>query len=516
MYSFGGSNWLYRDDAFAPLGATARSVCFTVVSSAQTGYNGVLAYGTSTDDERFYIVNVNGDGAKFNLITTNNDTTTFANASDGLPHTIMFTVSTGGTVKTYMDGTLLGTDSLTALNTVAEGTFTLGNGNDFNPITTLTGALGNVAIWHTELNNSDALAITNNYSFPSNGHSPSGIAPVAYWPLSTDIADYSGNGYDLTAYGTGGGLQIQPLVDFSVNGNNGEAGSGGVIPTATTSTVAVGSGSGEDQSIVGNGTNAWWTSDAIISDISAFTFSLWVKCTSADLTKNGNTLCFIGDDAYADGAGLFIGNYGTTDGTLYLLQGGIAWNDSGYKFTDTNWHHVVWGEDTTTSICWVDGIEIQNTSRYTINSPSNGLHSMYYADGINNYFNGQIDELQIYNRLLIDDEVTYMYNSGDGRYGDVSDTNPSNPVYNGGLIAGYHFDYLLPGLVLTIGDYLGPLPITDTHIGPFSLTGHSVSGNTLTLPDGAYVGEWVVSGNGTYIGPMPIDGVYVGGLPVTS
>jgi len=48
-----------------------------------------------------------------------------------------------------------------------------------------------------------------------------------------------------------------------------------------------------------------------------------------------------------------------------------------------------------------------------------------------NEFDGAIDELHIYGRVLGDSEITSEYGSGSGSYGSPTDT---------GLVAGYHFD----------------------------------------------------------------------------
>jgi hypothetical protein len=58
------------------------------------------------------------------------------------------------------------------------------------------------------------------------------------------------------------------------------------------------------------------------------------------------------------------------------------------------------------------------------------------------YFQGQLDEVRVYNRLVDKTEITIRYNNGQGSHGTVED----------GLVAAWHFD---EGRGTTAADYSG-------------------------------------------------------------
>ena len=70
---------------------------------------------------------------------------------------------------------------------------------------------------------------------------------------------------------------------------------------------------------------------------------------------------------------------------------------------------------------------------------SNSDHHVYlgiYIPTDNGYrLNGNIDEMEVWDRALLGSEISTLYNNGSGLYGNVN-----NAPFNNGLVIGYHFD----------------------------------------------------------------------------
>lgn len=100
------------------------------------------------------------------------------------------------------------------------------------------------------------------------------------------------------------------------------------------------------------------------------------------------------------------------------------------------WTHFVGIRNATHLQLWRDGVLVNSTTDTTTGTLSNSAN-LYLGSsgGTRNYFNGSIDEVLIFNRSLSSDEISQLYNSGNGLY-----ANTSIAPFNDGLVAGYHFD----------------------------------------------------------------------------
>jgi len=103
--------------------------------------------------------------------------------------------------------------------------------------------------------------------------------------------------------------------------------------------------------------------------------------------------------------------------------------------SDRDWHHFVGTYDRTDIKFYVDGV-LKHSAEVTdaILTPAvdvligAGYNS---APSLGWPFPGLIDEVRIYNRAITADEVTYSYNSGQGRY---------TPQSTAGLVGWWHMD----------------------------------------------------------------------------
>ena len=92
--------------------------------------------------------------------------------------------------------------------------------------------------------------------------------------------------------------------------------------------------------------------------------------------------------------------------------------DTVATYTDSNWHY--WGctynANTNKRIIYRDGVNVANntaSATYQGSGPLTiGYSSTIASQGINNHFNGSIDEAQIYNRVLSPQEINATYQAG--------------------------------------------------------------------------------------------------------
>lgn len=132
-----------------------------------------------------------------------------------------------------------------------------------------------------------------------------------------------------------------------------------------------------------------------------------------------------------------ITTFGTEDGgfKITILPGGavgmhiISMTHQGivvvssYAYTwDTNWHHVVVTQksSTRTNIFYIDGVFNRSvTNSYPV-IPVTGANSVvslgkYPITSYGSELNGDLDQVNVWDYVLTQDNVTYLYNNGDGR-----------------------------------------------------------------------------------------------------
>jgi hypothetical protein len=125
----------------------------------------------------------------------------------------------------------------------------------------------------------------------------------------------------------------------------------------------------------------------------------------------------------------------TTSTTVYL------WTDS-FTFSTGTWYHVVFTRADNTYKCYINNDDKTLSSSGSLSAinynASTHLSLGRQSEG-SNYFDGYIDDVRIYDRVLSPNEVSHLYNSGNGTEG----------YYTGGISS---------------LDILANIPITDTSI----------------------------------------------------
>ncbi len=159
-----------------------------------------------------------------------------------------------------------------------------------------------------------------------------------------------------------------------------------------------------------NGKNARISLGQPMPDSTSGTVSLWMRSTS---TEQGAFLAKGVSDA-GDGPYLI----------FTLWSGHMAfwyWNCTALSSTtiinDGKWRHLVWTQDGTNLVMYADGIR----QTYSI-SPGGYWFSSFVGNTWNlgvldrstdfGYYDGDLDEMMIYNRALSEDEVKLLYDAG--------------------------------------------------------------------------------------------------------
>ncbi|MFW6172440.1 MAG: LamG domain-containing protein, partial [Elusimicrobiota bacterium] len=148
------------------------------------------------------------------------------------------------------------------------------------------------------------------------------------------------------------------------------------------------------------------------ANFTTHSFSFWVKTTSTDFERIAG---YINDGSLGDLI-LFTYNEGTVKYEI-RAEGDITQVESSTNISDGNWHHIVGTYDKSNMKLYIDGSEENSTLK------SHLLGSLDYPftfgarnnrGTIEGFFNGDIDEFGIWERALTSEEVSELYNDGDG------------------------------------------------------------------------------------------------------
>lgn len=162
------------------------------------------------------------------------------------------------------------------------------------------------------------------------------------------------------------------------------------------------------------------------------------------------------------GSGRAVGVYAK----LEYLKGAKIIFTSVNNIVTGSWHFLAIVDDGLSLKAYYDDVDMGNSVPYT---SSAGMVLSKTNQGLNsNNFLGMMDELLIFNRVLSAGELTTLYNSGYGAYGDITQL-----PWSSGSLLGYHFDE-------GSGD------------SAFDFTGHGKSG-TLSAGTGRKSGVYVSS-----------------------
>jgi hypothetical protein len=247
-----------------------------------------------------------------------------------------------------------------------------------------TGLIDELAVWNRSLSDSEVSYLYNG----SNGRAiDTGVTPsfgltdglTAYYPLNSDVNDYSGNGHN----GVPNGSTIAPTT--------GQVG-GAYYFDGSSDYISVAGNADSAQSSV-----AFWVyenSQASNGDC-AHADPLMRVNTAPDLASNGGQLCYY---------------YGSSGWTTISGDAG--------SIPPSTWTYFVITRDNSSG-----DIKVYKNGSLTYENTPPGVYNTglipnliggFPPPDVGTYFNGNLDEVAVWNRVLTAGEVSQLYNGGSG------------------------------------------------------------------------------------------------------
>lgn len=137
-----------------------------------------------------------------------------------------------------------------------------------------------------------------------------------------------------------------------------------------------------------------------------FTVSCWVY---SDADNNWRTFFAMGEKAV--GKSMSVSVDGNSGGEIVLGYYGGNYLSSSIEITSATWTHIMVTHDGSTTKLYMDNVERGSVSR--TNNLGTAFLSVGTWDGIQD-FNGDVDEVAVWNRVLTSAERAELYNSGSG------------------------------------------------------------------------------------------------------
>lgn len=381
-----------------------------------------LSAWVKTADTQGYVIAKRNDSASQYGLYINGGTLNFVDSaasahnsnfavSDDVWHHLVASVN-GTSLSLYVDGKRVSTHTIPALTSQSSVKVLLGARYSTEPTTsfTLAGSIDEVKIYNTALTQDQILLDYNgglSTSFGTNAPSEAsimsdgaGAPPIAYWNFdekqdntctggTNDVCDRSENSNDAAWNGT--------LGNQWTSGKMGSAGNFNGVDNYTriTSTTALQMGTSD------------WTTEA------------WIKSSQTtgnyiilDKRNSGPSLRYqmrlINNKLYAQlrssGSDL-----GEVTGTRNIADG--KWHHVAATFTrSSNLVIYVDGvQDGSASIAALQGVDINSTQPFTIGTSS----YQPTTPDTGTMFNGQIDDVKIYNYARTPAQIAYDYNRGE-------------------------------------------------------------------------------------------------------
>jgi hypothetical protein len=312
--------------------------------------------------------------------------------TDGWHHVVAIwdgTTSTNG-VKLYIDGSLF--DELTANATLASQTFTLGPtlGADRQSSGRSILGLDQVRIYNTALNPNDAWLLYSETSATSSTLDyPASTGAIALYELEGDATSTSSSTYD----GAATAVAWVPLYDGTDGGTVTYA-----APSVSASFLKAGDFNGSSSGI--NLPSSLNTN--VIDATGAFSISMWINANDISTEQylfaaNVSNNVDIGINSNNQGAGKVVW-------TIY--NGSYSYLISTTTITTNTWYYIVATYNNSLRELFINGVS-QGTATKTLVENSAEPTLGYRGS---QYFNGEMDQVRIFNKALDAGEILQLYN----------------------------------------------------------------------------------------------------------
>ncbi|MBI5217863.1 MAG: hypothetical protein HY958_02920 [Bacteroidia bacterium] len=206
-----------------------------------------------------------------------------------------------------------------------------------------------------------------------------------------------------------GTLDSSLVAKYYFNGNaNDESGNGnnGTVNGAALTTDRFGN-TGKAYNFDGVNNYIEIADNQVFHSLNQITLSVWFKAN--DSTNAWVKL--IGKHYNASSGSFYLiweHNYVRFSAITSFQYGGIV---SG-NLVDGNWHHAIGVYDGSLMSLYIDGLLVNSSANFgTINETNDAL-TIGRSESWNEYYNGLIDDIRIYNRALTPAEITALYYEG--------------------------------------------------------------------------------------------------------
>ncbi|OFZ17204.1 MAG: hypothetical protein A2X86_01775 [Bdellovibrionales bacterium GWA2_49_15] len=198
--------------------------------------------------------------------------------------------------------------------------------------------------------------------------------PIHYWPL-----------------GESSGVVA---LDLGSNGNN------ATYVGAPTLGVAGPATNGNDTAITVNGTSSYVATTAAVTLPLTVSISAWLKTTAG-----GQAAIF------SNRSGNHATYFGRSGGSAFIYDNQTGGFGGGAGLNNGAWHHLVWTANATTSTFYIDG-NMVSSGAFARTASAATIANFGRDPELNEFYNGSLDEIAIYDHLLTAREVANIYSYG--------------------------------------------------------------------------------------------------------
>lgn len=171
--------------------------------------------------------------------------------------------------------------------------------------------------------------------------------------------------------------------------------------------------------IIFNGsTDSLYWNTSVVNGLSAFTFSMWVKCDGTLGAADWGIIHCNSGGYNNDRGGVKYDAYAASSAQPQAFKFGVLCSTSDIlheteQYTQSNdWQHIIYtwanGQD---AFIWADGVKLTNT--YTTGSGTGVVDTSpdFVIGRSITHWLGKIKDVKLYNRRLTDNEIITIYNS---------------------------------------------------------------------------------------------------------